>query len=81
MSFDYRELKDALALVGELCTTDQIKDVLRRRKGEDRVRLTAETKEDLVQRNLREAVEARAVGLDDVFELILMRLYAPILES
>jgi hypothetical protein len=70
MSFDYRELKDALALVGDLCTTDEIKDVLRRRKGEDHVRLTAETKEDLVQRNLREAVEARAVDINDVFELI-----------
>jgi hypothetical protein len=70
MGFDYRELKDALALVGELCTTDQIKDVLRRRKGEDGVRLTAETKEGLVRRNLRDAVEAKAVGLDDVFDLI-----------
>ena len=70
MGFDHRELKDALLLVGELSTTDQIKEVLRRRKGEDGVRLTAETKEDLVRRNLREAVEAKAVGLDDVFELI-----------
>src|SRR5205085_9276660 len=34
------------------------------------VRISAETKDDLVGRNLREAVEAKAINLEAVFDLI-----------
>jgi hypothetical protein len=47
------ELDDALALAEELCTSDQIKDVLRKRKGDENVRISAESKEDLVQHRPR----------------------------
>jgi hypothetical protein len=64
------ELDDALALAEELCTSDQIKNLLRKRKGDEHVRLTAESKEDLVHRNLREAISAKAIGIEEVFDLI-----------
>jgi hypothetical protein len=64
------ELGDALALAGQLCTSDQIKELLRKRKGNENVRLSAESKEDLVHRNLREAISAKAMDIDEVFDLI-----------
>ncbi|MGA2716712.1 MAG: hypothetical protein ABSG41_26785 [Bryobacteraceae bacterium] len=67
---DYKELEDALGLVGELCTSEQIQSLLRTRKGTDQVRITAESKDDLIGRNLRTAIEARAIPLDAVFNLI-----------
>jgi hypothetical protein len=66
----YKELEDALSLVKKLCTTEQIQDLLRTRKGHENVRITAEKKDDLVDRNLREAVENRAIKVEEVFELI-----------
>jgi hypothetical protein len=64
------ELEETLTLVEKLCTTDQIKNLLRERKGDKDVRLTAESKEDLVQRNLRAAIGAKSIELDKVFDLI-----------
>jgi hypothetical protein len=64
------ELNDALSLAEELCTSDQIKTLLRTRKGEENVRLTAESKEDLVQRNLRDAVAGKAIDIAQIFDLI-----------
>ena len=65
-----RELDETLALVEKMCTTDQIKDLLRKRKGDDGVRITAENKERLVLKNLREAVETNAIKIDEVFDLL-----------
>jgi hypothetical protein len=67
---DYKEIEDALSLVKELCTVEQIQNLLRTRKGQDNVRISAETKDDLVDRNLREAVEARVIDVQSVFDLI-----------
>jgi hypothetical protein len=64
------ELDDALTLAAELCTSDQIKEVLRRRKGDENVRISAESKEDLVHRNLREAISSKALDVSEVFDLI-----------
>ena len=64
------ELDEALKLVLEMCTVDQIKGVLRARKDDDAVRLTAENKTFLVERNLRDAVVGGAVKLAAVFDLI-----------
>lgn len=66
----YEELEDALSLAGELCTSEQIRDLLRRRRGDNHVRISAQTKEDLVSRNLRAAVEAGSIDLQEVFDLI-----------
>ena len=67
---DYKELTEALSLVKDLCTSEQIQDLLRTRKSHESVRITAESKDDLVDRNLREAVESRAIEIENVFELI-----------
>jgi hypothetical protein len=66
----YKELEEALSLVESLCTMEQIQDLLRTRKGDKDVRITAESKDDAVKRNLRTAIEARAIPLDAVFRLI-----------
>lgn len=66
----YKELEDALSLVKDLCTAEQIQALLRTRKGQEGVRITAENKDVLVDRNLREALEARAIEVEQVFELI-----------
>ncbi len=66
----YKELEEALSLVKELCTTEQIQALLRTRKGQENVRITAETKYELVDRNLRQAVEANAIEVEKVFDLI-----------
>jgi hypothetical protein len=67
---DYKELNDALSLVKSLCTTEQIQNLLRTRKGEENVRISAENKDKVVDRNLRQAVEAKAIDLKKVFDLI-----------
>lgn len=64
------ELDEALKLVLEFCTTEQIKGVLRMRKDDDAVRVSAENKKLLVERNLRDAVVAGAIKLSEVFALI-----------
>ena len=66
----YKELDEALSLVENLCTTEQIADLLRKHKGTKSIRITAETKEDLVRRNLRTAVESKALDIKEVFDLI-----------
>ncbi len=66
----YEEVEDALLLVKNLCTAEQIQALLRKRKGIEHVRISAETKDDLVDRNLRTAVEANAIQVGEVFDLI-----------
>ena len=57
-------------LVESFCTSDQIQDLLRTAKGHKDVRITAEKKGELVSRNLRTAVDAKAISPDQVYELI-----------
>lgn len=58
-------------LVELLCTTDQIKRLLRLGKErEEDVRITAEKKTDLVQRNLKEALSAGAVNLEQIYSMV-----------
>jgi hypothetical protein len=57
-------------LVDNLCTADQVQALLRTVKGQKDVRITAENKSDLIERNLRAAVTARALSLDQVYELV-----------
>jgi len=65
-----KELDEVLSLVEQLCTAEQVRDLLRTRKGEENVRISAEDKEDLVRRNLRTAVETKAIDIEKVFGLI-----------
>ena len=53
------ELDEVLKLVEHLSTWDEIADVLRKHKGDKRIRISADTKEKLVQENVREAVDAK----------------------
>lgn len=66
----HKDLDEAMSLVENLCTTEQIANLLRKHKGTANVRITAENKEDLVRRNLRAAVEANALDVREVFDLI-----------
>jgi hypothetical protein len=61
-----------LGLVDALCTTDQVKELLRlaKERNPKEVRITAENKSDLIERNLRDALDAGSISPDTVFELI-----------
>lgn len=67
---NYEEVEDALQLVNHLCTVEQIQALLRKYRGNELIRITAETKDDLISRNLRQAIEAKAIGIGAVFDLI-----------
>jgi hypothetical protein len=67
---DYKELTEALALVEQLCTIEQIQSLLRAYKSSKDVRISAESKHALVDRNVRDALEANVIKLEDVFDLI-----------
>lgn len=64
------EVEEALSLVQGMCTAEQIKDLLRTRKGQEGIRITAESKEDLVNRNLRDAISSKSITIDQIFDLI-----------
>jgi len=61
-----------LSLVDALCTIDQVKELLRlaKERNPKEVRITAKTKSDLIQRNLREALDSGGIGPDKVYDLI-----------
>jgi hypothetical protein len=65
-----KELNEVLSLVENLCTADQVRDLLRTRKGNENIRISAEDKDTLVQRNLRTAIETKAVEIEKVHDLI-----------
>ena len=67
---NYKELDETLSLVKNLATIEQIQALLRTRKGEENVRITANTIGELVDSNLRTAVEKRAIEIEKVFDLI-----------
>lgn len=66
------QLADDLAkLVNDWCAVEQIAQLLRDAKDtSDEVRVTAPKKDVLIEKNLREAVEAGAVPLDKIYNLI-----------
>jgi hypothetical protein len=64
------DLDGVLSLVEELCTAEQIRDLLRTKKGDENIRISAEDKEQLVRKNLRTAVESKAIEISKVFGLI-----------
>lgn len=65
-----RELDEVLGLVEQLCTAEQVKDLLRTRRGNENIRITAEDKDNLISRNLRTALETKAIEIEKVFDLI-----------
>ena len=63
--------QDALyKLVEQFATAEQVTELLRSSKGSEGVRVTAENKTDLVHRNLRGAVESRAISIEKVYDLL-----------
>ncbi len=62
--------EDLLKLIQQHCTGEQITALLRLSKGNEGVRVTAENKDQLVQRNLREALDAHAVNIERVYDLL-----------
>jgi hypothetical protein len=67
---NYKERDDTLALVYDHATTEQIQALLRTQKGHENVKITAENKDQVVYRNLRDAVDSRAIDIEKVFDLI-----------
>src|SRR5438067_6794850 len=65
---NYKEVDETLELVRDLATIEQIQNLLRTRKGE--VRISGENKDQIVDRNLKEAIESRAIDVEKVFDLI-----------
>jgi len=61
---------ELLKLIHEHCTTEQITALLREGKGNEGVRISAENKEFLVQRNLRDALEAKAINIEHTYDLL-----------
>jgi len=64
------EIQEALDLIDQLCNIDQIKSVLRKWREKDSVRLSAENKEQLITRNLREGLQSGDVPLEDAWNMI-----------
>jgi len=65
---NYKEVDETLALVKNLATTEQIQNLLRTRR--DSVRITGENKDQIVDRNLRQAIDDRVIDIEKVFDLI-----------
>ena len=66
----HKDLDEVLRLAEKLCTGDQVRDLLRTKKGNESVRITADDKEDLIRKNLRNALEANAIEIQKVYDLI-----------
>lgn len=67
---NYKEVDETLDLVHDHATTEQIQALLRTQKGHENVKITADNKKLVVYRNLRDAVESRAIDIEKVFDLI-----------
>ena len=57
-------------LVDHFCTIDQIKAVLRQAQGNTDVRLSAPTKQEMIQKNLRSALDSYALPIERVYDLV-----------
>ncbi len=65
------KLPDGLyKLVEEWCSAEQVAELLRTAKGSKDVRITAPTKKELIEKNLRAAVEAHSVPPERVYDLL-----------
>lgn len=70
------ETEELLGLVQELCTTEQVKELLRSareraEKGHKReVRISGDDKADVIHGNLRDAINNRKVDIAAVYELL-----------
>ena len=64
------ELEEALQLIEEACTKEQISALLRRYRESDEVKISSSTKKSLVEQNLRIALEATAIPMQEAFNLI-----------
>jgi hypothetical protein len=63
-------IDDLFNLVTEFCTFEQIKSVLESARGNKGVRLSAPNKGELLNKNLREALDANALPLERVYDLL-----------
>jgi hypothetical protein len=59
-----------LELVLEHCTIEQIREVLRPALGNKNVKLSAENKEDLVYKNLKQALDSYSLDVERVYEAL-----------
>ena len=57
-------IDELLTLIQKHCTGEQVAGVLRLSKEHKDVRISAESKEQLINRNLREAILAKAVPIE-----------------
>lgn len=64
---DYGQL---LKLIFEHCTADQVKELLRPALGNKNVKISAATKEDLIAKNLREALDSHSIDVKKVYDLL-----------
>jgi hypothetical protein len=59
-----------LKLIEQHCTAEQVKEVLRTATGNKNVKVSAETKEDLIHKNLREALDSHSLDVEKVYDLL-----------
>ncbi len=61
-----------LRLVDDLCTADQVKELLRfaKERNPKDIRITAENKSDLIERNLRAALDSGGIAPERVYDAI-----------
>jgi hypothetical protein len=59
-----------LKLITEHCTADQVKELLRTAIGNKNVKVSAANKEDLVAKNLREALDSHSIDVEKVYDLL-----------
>ena len=64
------ENDDLLALIKEHCTADQIKGVLRTASGNKDVKVSAASKEELVETNLRDALRSHSLDAEKLHDLL-----------
>jgi hypothetical protein len=64
---DYKQLLD---LIEQQCTAEQVKALLRTASGNKNVKVSAASKEELVRKNLREALDSHSLDLEKVYDLL-----------
>lgn len=64
---DYKQL---LALIEQHCTAEQVKELLRTASGNKNVKVSASSKEELVGKNLREALDSHSLDVEKVYDLL-----------
>ncbi len=64
---DYKQLLD---LIEQQCTAEQVKALLRTASGNKNVKVSAASKEELVRKNLREALDSHSLDVEKVYDLL-----------